>query len=283
MNRSSDPARPRPTSRKLATVAAVAAFTIGLSGYFMGLLQTGASAGRIRELATLDQTPLNPSPGAPTAPRYRDLATRTLQPNHGWSSSLTDLAPPPTPVEAHPLSEVELAALISRRDGRRAFNGAPPTVPHPVDQSHAASCLACHGQPTRIGPVNVPQLSHPPYTSCLQCHAPSGGPTSTWATLSPEMSMPVVANTFIGLAAPNAGSRAYAGAPPMLPHPIWMRQNCLSCHGEGGSSVIKTTHSSRQSCLQCHAVDATFEYTPSSRSLLDVIGTLPPPPVAPVP
>jgi nitrate reductase (cytochrome), electron transfer subunit len=274
---------PRPTSGKLATIAACAALTLGLSGYFMGLIQTGRSAERIKDLASLSHSlPVAHEPIAPTAPKYRELATRTLQKNHGWNSRLTDLAPPAAPQDGpRALTDAEFTHFLGQRAARRAFDGAPPTVPHPVDQSHAASCLSCHGQPTRVGSIMVPQISHPPYTSCLQCHAPSGGPGATWAALPPALSTPAVDNSFLGRDAAGAGSRAYAGAPPMLPHSTWMRQNCMSCHGDGGSSAIKTTHPTRQNCLQCHALNAELEHAPSSHPLLDLSRL--PPPVAPLP
>jgi cytochrome c-type protein NapB len=38
-----------------------------------------------------------------------------------------------------------------------------------------------------------------------------------------------------------------------------MRENCMSCHGEGGTSAIRTSHPDRQSCTQCHAPDAGYD------------------------
>ena len=37
------------------------------------------------------------------------------------------------------------------RETRRAFDGAPPTIPHPVGAGGAAECLACHGQDFALG------------------------------------------------------------------------------------------------------------------------------------
>lgn len=304
---------PSPSSGKLATVAAVATFTVALSGYFMGLLQTGRSAERVRADASgefgvsrlefgVSQTPnsklqtQNPNPetprpqtpnskletatsSAPVAPRYRDLARRTLQPNHGWHSQTADLARPPQPQDGPRTATLQtIAAWTTKRTARRAFDGAPPTVPHPVDQQHSSSCLSCHGQPTRIASIDVPQLSHPPYTNCLQCHAPSGGPSSRWATPPPVLATPALDNGFTGRTVVNTSTRAYPGAPPTVPHATWMRQNCLSCHGPGGSSTIKTSHPTRQNCVQCHALDASQNPSPNLRPLPPEL----PPPPAPV-
>jgi nitrate reductase (cytochrome), electron transfer subunit len=254
-------------ARKLAVVAALVAFTTGVSGYFMGLLQTDRVAEERRSAeipnskAELLVAPSAAS--APEAPRYADLRDRTRQPNHAWRSSLADLSPTPAFTAATPpLSAVERDALLARRTARRAYTGAPPTVPHPIDQRSSASCLACHGTPTRIAGRDVPQLSHPAYTNCIQCHAPAAGPGPALASPPPAQATPVLANTFTGLASPAAGTRAYAGAPPVMPHTTAMRQNCVTCHGPGGSSALKTTHPQRQNCLQCHATDATRETLP---------------------
>lgn len=261
---------PRPgAGRKLAVVAAIAAFTAGLSGYFMGLLQTDQTATRLREetqeLLVTTAPAARPQVGheAPMAPNYTEIADRTRQPNHGWRSQLASLQTPPafTPDSPRPAPE-EVAALNARRVSRRAFNGAPPTVPHPIDQHQSTSCLACHGQPTRIGLIDVPQMSHAAYTHCIQCHAPAHGPGGEFNRSVPPLATPSLDNAFSGLPPPVGGTRAYPSAPPTVTHTTAMRQNCVSCHGPGGSSLVKTTHPQRQNCLQCHALDATRETLP---------------------
>ena len=258
-------------SRKLALIVALVVFTTGVSGYFMGLLQADRSAGRSLEhriqpaVAPAPRQPetSNLKSAPPEAPRYADLPDRTRQINHKWHSSLATLPVPPAFVDGTPPPPAdELASLRIRRESRRAYAGAPPTIPHPIDQQQSVSCLACHGQPTRIGPLAVPQISHPRYTNCIQCHAPMRGPGPDLATPSPALATPVLANTFAGLPPPTGGTRAYAGAPPTLPHTTAMRQNCVTCHGPGGSSAIKTPHPQRQNCIQCHALDATRETLP---------------------
>jgi cytochrome c-type protein NapB len=252
-------------ARKLAVVAALVAFTTGLSGYFMGQLQAdrSAAARSASQILNLKSEILPSAPDALAAPTYADLAQRTHQPNHAWKNSLADLPPAPAFTAATPpLSRVELDRILATRAERRAYNGAPPTVPHPIDQSASFSCLACHGQPTRIGGRDVPQLSHPAYTSCIQCHAPQNGPGSQLACPPAPLATPVLANTFAGLPPPAGGTRAHPSAPPTMPHTTQMRQNCLSCHGPGGSSAIKTPHPQQSSCLQCHATDAARETLP---------------------
>lgn len=256
-------------ARKLAVVAALVAFTTGISGYFMARLQVDRSAAR-RAVAhnIAEETSAH---AAPLAPRYAELRSRENQPNHAWHSSLATLPPAPAfTADTPPLSREEIAALLAARAGRRAYAGAPPTVPHPIDQSQSASCLACHGTPTRVGTRDVPQMSHPLYTNCIQCHAPQHGPGPALATPPPALATPALANAFAGLPPPAGGTRAYSGAPPVMPHTTAMRQNCVSCHGPGGSSAIKTTHPQRQNCLQCHATDASRETLPPPLSVPSV-------------
>ncbi len=257
--------------RKLAVVAALIAFTTGVSGYFMGLLQTDRSAAEYRRGPLVAEPSTEAILSAPEAPHYADLADRTRQPNHAWHSDLATLPPAPAfnAATPRPTSE-EMVALLTRRAARRAYAGAPPTVPHPIDQHKSTSCLACHGLPTRIDRIDVPQMSHPAYTSCIQCHAPSAGPGSALTSPPLAQATPVLANAFNGLPAPAGGTRAFTGAPPTMPHTTAMRQNCVSCHGPGGSSVVKTTHPQRQNCLQCHALDAVRETLPP----LSVIGSV---------
>jgi nitrate reductase (cytochrome), electron transfer subunit len=253
-------------TRKLAAVAAVIAFTTGVSGYFMASLQVDrARADRSAQRSQGEAVETQDAPAGEIldAPRYADMRLRSHQPNHAWRSALTSLPPAPAfSRETTPLSADELSALLTKREARRAYNGAPPTVPHPIDQHDSASCMACHGRPTRIGNMDVPQLSHPIYTNCIQCHAPAAGPGAELSAPPPEQTRPKLANSFSGLAAPSNGTRAYQGSPPTLPHTIAMRQNCVSCHGPGGSSLIKTTHPERQNCLQCHALDASRSSQP---------------------
>jgi nitrate reductase (cytochrome), electron transfer subunit len=44
-----------------------------------------------------------------------------------------------------------------------------------------------------------------------------------------------------------------------VPHPIFMRENCLSCHGAAGPEPIRTTHPWQTNCLQCHAPSAVLD------------------------
>jgi nitrate reductase (cytochrome), electron transfer subunit len=155
-------------------------------------------------------------------------------------------------------------AALARRAVRRAYDGAPPTVPHPVDERAVPNCSVCHQDGARIGDVIAPAMSHAPFQSCQQCHVPGAvtapplvaandahGQSSSapWATK----------NEFTALRFGGVGERAWIGAPPVMPHPLWMRQQCDSCHGVSGHPGLRTSHPERQSCVQCHAPQAALE------------------------
>jgi predicted CXXCH cytochrome family protein len=54
----------------------------------------------------------------------------------------------------------------------------------------------------------------------------------------------------------------YDGAPPTIPHKVFMRENCGACHvGPGAREEILTTHPERTRCRQCHVPVTTREGT----------------------
>lgn len=262
------------TGRKLAVVAGLVALTVGLSGFFMGLRQTElAAAGMlVKPGATTKTSPAVIETDVPIAPRYSELADGRLRPNKDWVVHLATLKPS-APVEqfaAEPLSSSDLVRLRARRSTRRQYDGAPPVAPHPLDQLTPAACMECHGKPTKIGNIQAPLVSHPVYTNCIQCHVSSVGPSSTWVAQHEALSE---GNKFAGKDQSGQGKRAYVGAPPAVPHTTWMRDNCMSCHGPGGTVAMRTSHPNRQSCTQCHAPNAQLDAR--------LAGGLPPPlPVA---
>jgi cytochrome c-type protein NapB len=128
-----------------------------------------------------------PAPPAPAAPPvraegddvpaavgYAELPAAPIKANDRWESVLSTLQyakPAPTdPVTR--TEEMKLAALADR-SRNRAYDTAPPTVPHPIDQANPASCLACHGTGLWVKDRLAPKVSHPWLTNCTQCHAPS--------------------------------------------------------------------------------------------------------------
>jgi nitrate reductase cytochrome c-type subunit len=140
------------------------------------------------------------------------------------------------------------------RAERRAYDGAPPTIPH---GSLGARCEACHNERGRsvsgvgFAPasphVDTPQAGAT--IRCRQCHVSA---TSDDRFVTSEFE-PLEQNL-------RAGGRATPGAPPTIPHRILMRENCVACHdGPGAREEIRTSHPERLRCRQCHVPETTRE------------------------
>lgn len=246
--------------RKLAVVAVLISLTLGLSGFFMGLRQTELASADSRPRIEMVQTADKGSPeiDVPVAPLYAELPSGKLRLNKDWVVHLATLKQPAPEAQyvVASLSPADLARLRATRTTRRQYDGAPPVAPHPLDQLTPVACLECHGKPTKIGNTQVSQISHPIYTNCIQCHVSSAGPSSTWKERNVALSE---GNSFSGKEQSGQGTRAYVGAPPAMPHTTWMRDDCMSCHGPGGTVALRTSHPNRQSCTQCHAVNAALD------------------------
>ena len=141
--------------------------------------------------------------------------------------------------------EAARAASIEARASRRAYDGAPPVMPHSaVFGDGTKVCLDCHSEGMVIGKRVAHPMSHPPLTNCVQCHVESA-----------NRMFPVgeeTANTFEGRPSAGRGPRWTPVAPPQIPHNVTMRTHCLSCHGEFGYPGIRTEHPQRSNCVQCH-------------------------------
>lgn len=178
----------------------------------------------------------------PSASMYEDAFSRL----RGLGPSLTD------PVEQ---SEEERTLALENRRARRAYAGAPPVIPHPIQEREAASCLACHKTGSLVAGLRAPMMSHEEFSMCVQCHAPErdvAGNAMQFASVGDE-------NAFVGVHEAGPGERAWEGAPPTIPHPTFMREQCNSCHGPLGAQGLRTPHPVRTSCTQCHASAADFD------------------------
>jgi len=149
-----------------------------------------------------------------------------------------------------PQADADTARALALRAERRAYDGAPPTIPHAIAEQAAPACLTCHGEGARFAGKNAPAMSHETHASCLQCHAPSREPAAGPAAPEPFSSP---GSDFVGRGS-ERGSRAWPGAPPTVPHSEQMRTRCESCHGVFGKLGMRSTHPWRQSCRQCHAL-----------------------------
>ena len=145
-----------------------------------------------------------------------------------------------------------VARSTAERATGRAYDGAPPTIPH---DAAIGVCVTCHDDDgTVIDGVGVaPSSPHGEAAAsgamrrCRQCHAPIEGRTM------------LVASRFVGLPqGPWRGRRATPYAPPAIPHTLQLREQCASCHaGPGARAEIRTTHPERARCRQCHVPESS--------------------------
>ncbi|MGM0577857.1 MAG: cytochrome c3 family protein [Myxococcota bacterium] len=230
------------------TVALAVIIGVALAGFFVGIRPLPESAPPAAAASESDGAA--PQVSVQPAKSYTELWETDRGPNAGGFSDLATLRKnaPEAPGTA-PGMEAKLASLEARSDNR-AYDGAPPTVPHAIDPRDASSCLTCHGEGVTMAGRTASPIPHPPYANCTQCHAPDGGPR--WADEPTSTD-----NSFVGLAAPTGGPKAHPAAPPQIPHPTRMRSDCGSCHGPYGAPGLRSTHSDdRRSCTQCHAPSA---------------------------
>lgn len=144
-------------------------------------------------------------------------------------------------------AEAPAKSPASVRAQRRAFDGAPPVIPH---RNFGSPCGECHQE---VG-VEVAGVGFSPpspheatrglsaLSRCRQCH------------VEQQISTPFAGNSFAGLRQDlRRGRRLNPQAPPVMPHPVFMRENCSACHsGPAAREEIRTTHPERSRCQQCH-------------------------------
>lgn len=195
-----------------------------------------------------------PSTSTIAAVTYAEMRRSETGPTSQWKPKLDQIPQSQYDLFAviKPSEEAKLQSTLTRAS-RRAFNGAPPIIPHVVEGTNDAACYACHGEGKRIENQVANRMSHGFLANCVQCHAPP--PPKPFTDFDSE-----VQTTFVGLPAPLNGERAFPGAPPTIPHSTWMRDQCLACHGGNvGWAGLESTHPWRTNCLQCHAPSATLD------------------------
>jgi nitrate reductase (cytochrome), electron transfer subunit len=237
--------------RRPAPIIATIAIAAGTVGLISGVEGTGRDHARDGAPAAADAPPSAAGPAE--ARSYRDMQERAYGPNAAlpaaWLRAIRAAPDLRAPVAQ---TEADRAAARARRAARRAYDGAPPVIPHPVDQAAAPACATCHEHGAVVAGLVAPVMSHAPRESCLQCHLVAADPRPAAGAPPPP------GTTFAGLA-PRRGERAWDGAPPTIPHATWMRERCTSCHGALGALGMKSTHPWRASCEQCHAPSAALD------------------------
>jgi nitrate reductase (cytochrome), electron transfer subunit len=243
------------TYERLGHIALAITIGVSIAGFLLGVRESpppsrAASASREAQ----------PQPGElpPEVVGYLKMTEVARGPNANWTQSLPVHRDNPTEFFGDKsATNAERAAAVATRVQRRAFSGAPPVVPHAIDERNAQACLACHGAGFKVGQVIAPRMSHHYLPNCTQCHVESVQ-NAPWAVASTKASE----SQFVGLKEPGRGDRIGPGAPPTIPHSVWMRSNCASCHGSLGKEGLRTSHPWRVNCTQCHAPSRGFDWTP---------------------
>ncbi|MEM8960499.1 MAG: nitrate reductase cytochrome c-type subunit [Acidobacteriota bacterium] len=147
---------------------------------------------------------------------------------------------------------VKTAAL--ERAERRLFDGAPPVIPH---TNQGMACITCHNRQGMAvdGLGFAPPSPHEETAGmsalsyCQQCH------------VFQEPAEPFARNSFAGLRQDlRQGRQLHEFAPPVIPHKVFMRENCQACHsGPAAREEIRTDHPERTPCQQCHVEQKTTE------------------------
>jgi cytochrome c-type protein NapB len=149
---------------------------------------------------------------------------------------------PPTPASGRTLDQFYRG---------RAYQGAPPPIPHPLADPTAfggTACLSCHGDGGWVPTLSAyaPVTPHPTFVNCLQCHVPSSDARAFADT------------TFRPAPHPAIRGASLPGSPPPMPHDLTMRDNCLACHaGPAAVREVRVTHPERVNCRQCHVAAGT--------------------------
>lgn len=249
--------QPQAGIRRLLPLAGAIVLGLTLVGFIEGITDPKA-------IATSNQAdvPREGSGDVPQAVAYRQMADAQLSPNADFLSSLSALkSERPSIFDPVQRTDQMKQEALQDRLRTRAFDGAPPVIPHVIQQQSAASCLACHGEGIRMGDKVATKVSHPQYTSCTQCHVES-------STSGPINSVQTTENSFTGLQRSGPGLRAYAGAPPTIPHTLWLRNDCTSCHGLVARPGLRTTHPWLSNCVQCHAASEQLNQFPFANGSL---------------
>lgn len=131
----------------------------------------------------------------------------------------------------------------------RAYHGAPPTIPHPVEDERnmgGISCLQCHENGGYVDKFKAytPVVPHPEKVNCRQCHVPvKTNELFVKTNWKHKIDIPI-------------HNQALPGSPPVIPHQLQLHENCLSCHaGPSAPKEIRVSHPERINCRQCHVVN----------------------------
>ncbi len=139
----------------------------------------------------------------------------------------------------------------------RAYEGAPPFIPHSIDNDLSMGgkdCLQCHENGGYVAEFKnfAPRTPHPTYVNCRQCHVPVNS------------NKDFVENDFKPIKL-SLNNNALDTSPPTMPHGLQLRENCLACHsGPATPKEISCDHPERSNCLQCHTLNGSDKHNVQS-------------------
>lgn len=133
------------------------------------------------------------------------------------------------------------------RSERRLYDGAPPIIPHaPLN----IACTECH---TSVG-KETPPLGFAPANPHSRTQGLAGTRNCQQCHVFRRDEKVFGESEFVGLEQHmTKAERLYPGAPPVIPHRIYMREHCAACHGgPAARPEILCRHIERSNCKQCH-------------------------------
>lgn len=248
--------------QKVRPLAVTLAVVIGVSfiGFGVGTSGAPAEGAPVRQVYSAPEGVMVGD--VPIARSYTALRDGPRESGAGWEADRAALlAMIPSRMDEVSLEGTSKQEVLATRASRRAYDGAPPTIPHAIRQDSALECRACHDTGIRIRGRLAPPRAHELYASCTQCHVVSNAPMIEADWLGEGWPAPET-NSFVGRESPSEGPRAWDMTPPVIPHRTFMRERCDSCHGPNGRDAMRSTHPSRQSCEQCHGLSAQLDQRP---------------------
>ena len=134
-----------------------------------------------------------------------------------------------------------LEELREVRASLRAYDGAPPVIPHEVATNLYRRCLYCHKTGKNLGDDTAKATPHPEMKNCLQCHVEQ---------ITDDLFMK---NDFEPFRIRGSLPGKNPAGPPRITHRLQLRENCEACHlSESAPEAIKPRHGARPHCVQCH-------------------------------
>lgn len=156
----------------------------------------------------------------------------------GCTKKVSEIDPSEIRISGDLVHRVDDKDYLIERKKLRAYDGAPPRIPHPVQPNIAyISCNNCHHVGSHHGPNNL----HKDQENCYQCHVPI-----TTDSLFKR-------NEYVGYFNYEKQDRAQPLGPPYIPHRVQDRQKCHICHtADGSQEALKPRHGHLENCTGCH-------------------------------